>query len=660
MSLIKPKRIVITLLMVLMLCGISQAANYFFVDASGIPHLPVLTTAQRDGLGAVAAGTLIYNSDDDEPQIYTDGAWEDLCTTTGPGAGNVGYFQIVGGIPIIPVLSSDPNAGAASGSIYYSEGDTQIRVSNGSVWGWYAELESLALKSGFSTDPDLDVVQIPVRTTDPGGEQGAVYFSSTLNVLKYYDGSDWHAQSCSVEFITRWNMPAESFTLAVQSGEYDCVIDWGDGESSEITSNTDPDLTHNYGGIYNDCNITITGIFRGIKMYNGSAADRNKLTAVVKWGNVGFESFSGAFRSCSNLTTLPTGSDGPITGAGSVESFNGAFYGCASLEAIPDGLFANCKKANSFVDVFRGCGNLTAIPVSGNLFDTTNATGTITLARAFSGCSILTAIPQNLFQKSTNSTSFSGVFSGCSGILEIPPGLFADCNQVTDYSGAFGNCTSLGTGADPNNAIPDNLFTASTKVKTFYNVFGGCSKITKVPEILFNTTDATGSSITFEKAFTNCGISLTAIPENVFQNSTNATSFAQLFYGCKVLDNIPSGLFADCNQVTSFNNAFRDCDALDDPCDIPAGLFDDCEKAANFSLAFFASNNITKIPDNTFTAAKLPNANTFANCFNGCTELVTMPAQNLWDEFPSVDGTGCFLNCTSIPGYPGSVPPEWR
>lgn len=61
------------------------------------------------------------------------------------------------------------------------------------------------------------------------------------------------------------------------------TIDWGDGSSNTITSDSDPNLDHTYssGGVYTVSVERVVGTYR----YNNDVRDRAKITDVKNWGN---------------------------------------------------------------------------------------------------------------------------------------------------------------------------------------------------------------------------------------------------------------------------------------------------------------------------------------------------------------------------------------
>ena len=112
-------------------------------------------------------------------------------------------------------------------------------------------------------------------------------------------------------FKTEWQTtaPNETITLpTVSGGVFNATVDWGDGNTSTLTTYNDPDRIHTYTtpGTYQ---IEIKGECPSWSFNNGG--DRLKLKKIINWGDSsafgGFSSLSGGFYGCSNLTTLGTG-----------------------------------------------------------------------------------------------------------------------------------------------------------------------------------------------------------------------------------------------------------------------------------------------------------------------------------------------------------------
>ena len=137
-------------------------------------------------------------------------------------------------------------------------------------------------------------------------------------------------------FVSNWdttNTSAGSSTSSqiaiptVSGGTYNCVVDWGDGSSSTITTWNDAAWTHNYGSS-GAKTIRITGQFWGLQFNN--TGDRLKLLTVTSFGsdfrlgNTGLN-----FRGCENLTAMAN--DLSLVG---VTTMSQMFYDCTSLTSL--------------------------------------------------------------------------------------------------------------------------------------------------------------------------------------------------------------------------------------------------------------------------------------------------------------------------------------
>ena len=172
------------------------------------------------------------------------------------------------------------------------------------------------------------------------------------------------------------------------------------------------------------------------------------------------------------------------------------------------------------------------------------------LANAFSGCSALKSIPENLFANNPKVTTFERTFESCEALTTIPENLFANNPAVTTFSHTFWYCEALTT-------IPEGLFANNPEVYSFNNTFNTCTALKSIPENLF----AKNPKVTdFETTFRITA--LKSIPENLFANNPNVTSFSGTFMGCSSLTSIPTGLFDNNRKVYSFMNTFRGCSAL--------------------------------------------------------------------------------------------------
>ena len=154
-------------------------------------------------------------------------------------------------------------------------------------------------------------------------------------------------------------------------------------------------------------------------------------------------------------------------------------------------------------------------------------------------------------------------------------------------------------------SIPENIFSNNPNVTSFKSTFTNCTNITSIPENIFsNNTMVTD----FSSCFYGCS-SLASIPSGLFANNTAVTTFQSCFYACSKLASIPSDLFANNTAVTTFQSCFSSCLNLTS---VPSGLFANNTAVTNFSECFYYSG-VASIPSNLFATNTL--VTTFAKCF---------------------------------------------
>ena len=170
---------------------------------------------------------------------------------------------------------------------------------------------------------------------------------------------------------------------------------------------------------------------------------------------------------------------------------------------------------------------------------------------AFLGCTLLTAIPKNLFAHNPAVTSFQGTFSACSALTAIPENLFASNPAVTDFGSTFSNCSALAT-------IPEKLFANCPKVTSFSRTFLACKTLKSVPAGLFdNNRKVTDFGSRFYGLFHNCSALTGESPYTVIDGQK-----VHLYERA----NYPEHFTAPSNV----HNTFRECYNLTDYNQIPS------------------------------------------------------------------------------------------
>jgi len=172
--------------------AIQAQTNYFRV-IGGIPHLPVM--ANTAAVSSPTSGMIIYSTTDGKPMIYSGSVWTDLCSASSFSS-NVGYFKVVGGMPILPVKPASVNT--TSGAMYLnSSASSTLQVYSSGSWQSVKSLRgtlSTTVGSAYNTE-----LLAPVLSSDPtptGLTAGAFYISSANNAISWYNGTAWVQSSC--------------------------------------------------------------------------------------------------------------------------------------------------------------------------------------------------------------------------------------------------------------------------------------------------------------------------------------------------------------------------------------------------------------------------------------------------------------------------------
>ena len=113
----------------------------------------------------------------------------------------------------------------------------------------------------------------------------------------------------------------------ISDGNYNFIVDWGDGIHDHITIWNQPEVSHTYAseGVYT---LKISGILFGWSFDNGG--DRLKLLEIKQWGNLRLGNVGSYFYGCSNLN-ITTSDILDLTGTTTLYQ---AFKGCSTLDGV--------------------------------------------------------------------------------------------------------------------------------------------------------------------------------------------------------------------------------------------------------------------------------------------------------------------------------------
>jgi len=235
----------------------------------------------------------------------------------------------------------------------------------------------------------------------------------------------------------------DSFTLPLRNlFVYDFIVDWGDGNSSEITSNTDPDMPHTYavGGVYQ---LRISGKCEAWSF--SRSGDCLKLISIENWGSLGLKACDKAFDGCSNLLTLPSGSITwiPIT-VGATGGYYRMFTSCSKLQSIPLNFLDLAISVQSFNSMFWECFAIRSIPE-----DLLYHCNGLYYSGMFRSTRYI-VLPSRIFDLSKLSVASSFTNFMDTAAAYSPTGTIQDIWNYTTATStdAFNNCTAITNYAD--------------------------------------------------------------------------------------------------------------------------------------------------------------------------------------------------------------------
>lgn len=168
------------------------------------------------------------------------------------------------------------------------------------------------------------------------------------------------------------------------------------------------------------------------------------------------------------------------------------------------------------------------------------------LSYGFSNCTNLASIPAGI----PNLSGYTATFLGCIGLISLPDELFAKSRDATSFFATFSWCRNLKT-------LPPNLFKNCYKVKEFTETFYIAGLISLPDGLFHDCIDVE----TFNRTFMNC-TNLISIPANLFYTCSEVTSMEGIFTKCRQLQSLPSSLFDHCKKITNFTSSFYRCSSL--------------------------------------------------------------------------------------------------
>lgn len=362
----------------------------------------------------------------------------------------------------------------------------------------------------------------------------ALSASQRLQVQEYLDNK----YDVTKIFISSWDTTkagSANTTIVIptsSTGTYNCVVNWGDGTISTITTYNDAAWTHVYAGS-GTYQVTIQGTFVGFVFNN--AGDKLKLLNVSQWGT--------GFKLGVNQGTY--------------------FYGCSNLTITATDVL-NLTGTTSFSSAFRSCAALTTIP-SANSWDTSAVTN---MAFAFLGTTLFN---QNIGSWNTGAvTSMTSTFQQAAAFNQNIGSW--DVSKVTNFSNMFNgatvfnqNITSWNTSSATSMA---SMFFSASAFNQNINTSGSSWDVSKVTVMnsMFQSATAFNGNISSWNTGAVTAMNLmfsgaSAFNQNISGwNTANVTNMASMFASAIVFNQAIGSW--NTIKVTSFSSTFNGATAF--------------------------------------------------------------------------------------------------
>ncbi len=250
-------------------------------------------------------------------------------------------------------------------------------------------------------------------------------------------GSSWFVQSTTpsnqlyngaLRLLVKTDNPGSSndqqFTLPLRhSDDLDVTIDWGDGGTSSISSNTAAGLTHTYAQIGNyTVSISENNAASFSAIHFDGQGDAQKLLEIREWGPLHWETFESSFEGCVNMIITAKDHSRAITS--DVTSFKQAFAQCSALTSFP---MLDTSAVVNMDDAWDGCSSLTSFPHL-------NTTKVERFQRTWRGTEAMTSFPDI---DTSSATTLSSTWAQ-GGLQEAPD---IDLSTAQSFAFIFSNLT---------------------------------------------------------------------------------------------------------------------------------------------------------------------------------------------------------------------------
>lgn len=217
------------------------------------------------------------------------------------------------------------------------------------------------------------------------------------------------------------------------------------------------------------------------------------------------------------------------------------FEGCTALKISPE-LITDEIGTTGCYHMFYGCKGLeTAQKITGETIGTSGCVG------MFEGCTNLVDAGFDIDANVVGEKGYNRMFYGCTK-LEIAPRINATEIGLQGCEYMFYNCYEL-------TDVQDTLPAMKLGSAGYRYMFQNCKALTTAPEIMVEDLTILGGNTHFYAMFTGC-ISLTDVQDKLYPTTLTTNCYYQMFDGCTVLTKTPE-LPATTGVSGCYNYMFR-------------------------------------------------------------------------------------------------------
>ncbi len=235
------------------------------------------------------------------------------------------------------------------------------------------------------------------------------------------------------KFISTWKIPSSNLDIVLplrEGYDYDFVVHWGDGNSSEVNAHNDPDARHIYKAA-GDYTITIVGTLEAWYFNNIDSENKGKIIAVDDFGRMGWKNLKAAFHGCSNLTTFKGGDVSQVT------NMSGMFLSASSLVELDTSNW-DVSSVENMSTMFSNAGSLVELDTSN--WDVSSVTD---MSGMFNNASSLEQLDTSNWDVSSVE-NMSTMFHNTTSLVSLDLSNW-DFDSVTDMSFIFSSANGLTT-----------------------------------------------------------------------------------------------------------------------------------------------------------------------------------------------------------------------